>query len=42
LPFLRGTLIGDWAFMAMFVAVVILVRKTSEERLGWVVASAKA
>ena len=42
LPFLRGTLIGDWAFMAVFVAVVILVKKTSQERLGWLVASAKA
>ena len=42
LPFLRGTMIGDWAFMAMFVAVVILVKNTSQERLGWVVASAKA
>jgi hypothetical protein len=38
LPFLRGTVIGDWAFMAIFVAVVILVRNTSQERLGWLVA----
>jgi hypothetical protein len=39
LPFLRGTLIGDWAFMAVFVTVVILVKKTSQERLGWLVAA---
>ena len=42
LPFLRGTVIGDWAFMAIFVAVVVLVRNTSQERLGWLVASAKS
>jgi hypothetical protein len=42
LPFLRGTLIGDWAFMAIFVAVVMLVKNTSQERLGWLVAEAKA
>ena len=42
LPFLRGTLIGDWAFMAIFVAIVMLVKNTSHERLGWLVAEAKA
>ncbi|MGD0017341.1 MAG: DUF6580 family putative transport protein [Verrucomicrobiia bacterium] len=42
LPFLRGTLIGDWAFMAIFVAVVMLVKNTSQERLGWLVAETKA
>ncbi len=42
LPFLRGTMIGDWAFMAMFVAVVVLVKKTSQERLGWLVAEPMA
>jgi hypothetical protein len=39
LPFLRGTVIGDWAFMAIFVAVVVLVKNTSQERLGWLVAA---
>lgn len=42
LPFLRGTLIGDWGFMAAFVGVMLLVRRTAGERLHWLVAEARA
>lgn len=42
LPFLRGTMIGDWAFMTAFAVAVLLVRRTSAERLGWLVTEARA
>jgi hypothetical protein len=32
LPFLRGTVIGDWAFMAVFALTAVLVRQFSAER----------
>ena len=32
LPFLRGTVIGDWAFMAVFALTAVLMRRTSGER----------
>ena len=32
LPFLRGTMIGDWAFMAVFALTAVLVRHFSSER----------
>jgi len=32
LPFLRGTVIGDWAFMAVFALTAVLVRHLSAER----------
>jgi hypothetical protein len=41
-PFLRGTVIGDWAFMAGFAAVLVLLRRTSAARLNWLVAEAHA
>ncbi len=31
LPFLRGTVIGDWAFMAVFAVTAVLVRRFSAE-----------
>jgi hypothetical protein len=42
LPFLRGTMIGDWAFMAVFAAAVVLVRHTDHARFNWLVAGARA
>ncbi len=33
LPFLRGTMIGDWAFMAVFAVALVLVRRASSERV---------
>jgi Family of unknown function (DUF6580) len=33
LPFLRGTVIGDWAFMAVFALAVVLARRTAGARL---------
>ena len=42
LPFLRGTLIGDWAFMAVFALAALLVRRAASERLHWLVAEARA
>jgi hypothetical protein len=32
LPFLRGTVIGDWAFMAVFALTAVLVRQFLAER----------
>jgi|HubBroStandDraft_6_1064221.scaffolds.fasta_scaffold173992_3 hypothetical protein len=32
LPFLRGTVIGDWAFMTVFAVTALLVRHFSTER----------
>ena len=42
LPFLRGTMIGDWAFMALFAAGAVLVQRTAGERLHWLVAEVRA
>ena len=42
LPFLRGTMIGDWAFMAAFALAALLVRRAAGERLHWLVAEARA
>jgi hypothetical protein len=42
LPFLRGTMIGDWAFMAVFASAALLVRRTAGQRLRWLVAEARA
>ena len=42
LPFLRGTVIGDWAFMAVFAAGLVLARRTSGARLGWLASEARA
>ncbi|MGD0649657.1 MAG: DUF6580 family putative transport protein [Verrucomicrobiia bacterium] len=42
LPFLRGTMTGDWAFMAVFAAAVVLVRQTANTRLNWLVTEARA
>jgi hypothetical protein len=33
LPFLRGTVIGDWAFMAVFTLAALLARRTADERI---------
>jgi hypothetical protein len=32
LPFLRGTVIGDWAFMAVFAVTAVLIRRASVEQ----------
>jgi len=42
LPFLRGTVIGDWVFMALFAAGLLLARRASNARLGWLAAEARA
>ena len=42
LPFLRGTVIGDWGFMAAFALAALLVRRASGNRLGWLAAEARA
>jgi len=42
LPFLRGTLIGDWSFMALFALSALLLRRTAGERSRWLVAEARA
>jgi hypothetical protein len=42
LPFLRGTIVGDWTFMAVFVVTVVLVRHAAHARLNWLVAEARA
>lgn len=42
LPFLRGTVIGDWGFMAVFVVAMVLVQRTAGTRFGWLVAEARA
>jgi len=42
LPFLRGTMIGDWAFLATFAMVALLARRTAGQRLQWLVAEARA
>jgi hypothetical protein len=42
LPFLRGTLIGDWSFMALFALSALLLRRAAGERSHWLVAEARA
>ncbi len=42
LPFLRGTLIGDWGFMALFAVSALALRQASGERTQWLVADARA
>ncbi len=42
LPFLRGTIIGDWGFMALFAVSALALRRTSNERTHWLVAEARA
>jgi hypothetical protein len=41
LPFLRGTVTGDWAFMALFVGAMWMVRRARAPRWQWLVAEAK-
>jgi hypothetical protein len=42
LPFLRGTLAGDWGFMALFAISALALRHASGERTHWLVAEARA
>jgi hypothetical protein len=42
LPFLRGTVIGDWAFMALFALTAVLVRHFSGERQPGLISEARA
>lgn len=42
LPFLRGTMIGDWAFMVVFALAALLVQRAAGERLRWLVAEVRA
>jgi hypothetical protein len=42
LPFLRGTVIGDWAFMALFALSAVWARRASGERAHWLVTEARA
>jgi hypothetical protein len=42
LPFLRGTMIGDWAFVTLFALAVLLVRRTAGSRLQRLVAEVRA
>jgi hypothetical protein len=42
LPFLHGTMAGDWAFMAVFAVAIVLVRQTANTRLNWLVTEARA
>ncbi len=42
LPFLRGTMIGDWAFMVVFALTALWVRRAAGERLHWLVAEVRA
>jgi hypothetical protein len=42
LPFLRGTLIGDWAFMTLFVAIAVMARRAVSPRWHQLVAEARA
>ena len=42
LPFLRGTMIGDWAFMALFAVSAVWARRASGARSHWLVAEARA
>jgi hypothetical protein len=42
LPFLRGTLMGDWAFMGLFALAFVLAKQAAAPRLQWLVAEARA
>jgi len=42
LPFLRGTIIGDWGFMALFAVSALALRRASGERTHWLVAEVRA
>jgi len=42
IPFLRGTVIGDWGFMALFALSAVLLSRTSSERSHRLVAEARA
>ena len=42
LPFLRGTVIGDWAFMTVFALAVLLARRTASGRIYRLAAEARA
>jgi len=42
LPFLRGTMLGDWAFMALFAVSAVWARHASGARSQWLVAEARA
>lgn len=42
LPFLRGTIIGDWGFMALFAVSALALRRASSERTHWLVTEARA
>jgi hypothetical protein len=42
LPFLRGTILGDWGFMASFAVSAVALRRASGERTQWLVAEARA
>jgi len=42
LPFLRGTVIGDWAFMAVFMLTAVLVQHFSTERQHELVSEVRA
>jgi hypothetical protein len=41
LPFLRGTIIGDWGFMAAFALAVQMARLSSCSPLRWLVAESR-
>jgi hypothetical protein len=42
LPFLRGTMAGDWGFMALFALSALLLRRASGKRVDWLLAEARA
>jgi hypothetical protein len=42
LPFLRGTMIGDWAFVAAFGVAMVAAKSTAGARASWLTAEAKA
>jgi hypothetical protein len=42
LPFLRGTVLGDWAFMAVFAVTAVLVARRSGERQPALISEARA
>jgi len=37
-PFLRGTFVGDWAFMALFAGSLLAMKAAAKSRLDWLVA----
>jgi len=42
IPFLRGTVVGDWGFMALFALSAVLLGRTSSERSHSLVAEVRA